>query len=375
MIVTKDPHMEFVAVDSKGHKQIVYNDETYEHNYPFTFEVPFTNDPVPSTFTTTIFNLTKQHKDFYKKGMHCWINFNWGKDPKKIAEGFISNTGKLSNDGTTDSKVLTFTEGTNYSNVAARKLKLKKNKKVNHYKTVKITEKGHYKNQRYSTSVVETYKRGPKKGQKHIVHHWAYRKVWVKPKTTNKRVKSRDNKTYFANRVYRKGTTYKQVIEGIAEQAGIKIAKIDLAKNEGIKKSFTAKGKPLTLIKNFVKLAKSEMFYERGKLVIVNPNSKKNTWFVIDDKDLIQVPSQNDDDKNGTTWQIVTPLVPEVTVNTGIIMNSKFLKGKFVVKNGQHSFDGESPQTQCTIAAVTKAKAGHKTNTKSKTKKKGKSKK
>ena len=51
MIVTKDPHMEFVAVDSKGHKQIVYNDETYEHNYPFTFEIPFTNDPVPSTFT------------------------------------------------------------------------------------------------------------------------------------------------------------------------------------------------------------------------------------------------------------------------------------------------------------------------------------
>ncbi|CPS31308.1 Uncharacterised protein [Chlamydia trachomatis] len=56
-------------------------------------------------------------------------------------------------------------------------------------------------------------------------------------------------------------------------------------------------------------------------------------------------------------------------------MNSKFLKGKFVVKNGQHSFDGESPQTQCTIAAVTKAKAGHKTKSKSKGKKKGKSKK
>ena len=86
MIVTKDPHMEFVAVDSKGHKQIGYNDETYEHNYPFTFEIPFTNDPVPSTFTTTIFNLTEQHKDFYKEGMHCWINFNWGKDTKKIAE-------------------------------------------------------------------------------------------------------------------------------------------------------------------------------------------------------------------------------------------------------------------------------------------------
>lgn len=117
------------------------------------------------------------------------------------------------------------------------------------------------------------------------------------------------------------------------------------------------------------------MFYERGKLVIVNPNSKKNTWFVIDDKDLIQVPSQNDDDKNGTTWQIVTPLVPEITVNTGIIMNSKFLEGKFVVKSGQHSFDGESPQTQCTIAAVTKAKAGHKTKSRSKGKKKGKPKK
>lgn len=355
MVVTKDPHMSFVAEDSKGNRQTVYNDETYLHNYPFTFEAPFSNQPVPQTITVTLFNMTKEHKNFYKKGMHCWINFNWGKDVKKIAEGYITSTGKLNNDGVTDSKVITFSEGTNYSNVKARSLKMKKTEKKSGHKTIKVTEKGHYKTQRYSKPTVEEYKRGPKKGQKHVVNHWAYRKVWVKPKTVNKRVKTRDIKTKYVNRTYRAGTSFRQIIEGIASQSGIKIDRIDLQKNDSIKKPYTAKGKPLSLIKYWAKKAKSEMTYEGSKLVIVNPKAPRHTWYEIDDKDLIQVPSESEsseDNKNQDTWEIVTPLIPEITTNTGIVMNSKYLKGKFYCKSGQHSFDGESPQTQMSLVKV-----------------------
>lgn len=355
MIVTKDPHMEFVAVDSDGHKQIVYNNETYQHNYPFTFEIPFSDQPVPQTSTVTLFNMTQEHKDFYKKGLHCWINFNWGDSPKKIGEGYISSVAKASNDGVTDSKTLSFTEGTNYTNVKARTLRMKKKKEVNHSKTVKVTEKGHWENKRYSQPSVEVYKRGPKKGQKHTVHHWAHRKVWVKPKTKNKRIKTRATKTYYVNKVFRKGTSYKKVIEGIASQTGIKIDKIDLAKNGTLKKAYTAKGKPLNLLNYWAKKCKSKMTYEQGKLVIINPKASKRTWFVIDDKDLIQVPSEgetNEANEGDANWEIITPLIPDVTTNVGIIMDSKFLKGKFYVKAGQHSFDGENAQTQCTLVKI-----------------------
>ncbi len=355
MIVAKDPHMEFVAVDKKGHQQVVYNDETYQHNYPFTFEIPFSDQPVPQTLTVTLFNMTKEHKEFYKKGFHCWINFNWGKSAKKIGEGYISSIAKASNDGVNDSKTLNITEGTNYTNVKARTLKLKKEKNVNRFKSVKVTEKGHWKDERYSKASIETYKRGPKKGQKHVVHHWAHRKVWVKPKTKTKRIKTRATKTYYVNRTYRKGTSYRKVIEGIAGQAGIKIDKIDLAENGTLKKAYTAKGKPLTLLNYWAKRCKSKMTYELGKLVIVNPKANKRTWFVIDDKDLIQIPSEgetNEANEGSANWEIVTPLIPDVTTNTGIIMQSKFLKGKFYVKAGQHSFDGSNAQTQCTLVKI-----------------------
>lgn len=355
MIITRDPHMRFVAEDDKGHKQIVYNDETYGHNYPFTFECPFSDQAVPQTNTVVLINLTKQHRAFYKKGMHCWVDFNWGKEPKKIAEGFINGDSKFNSDGVTDQTTITFTEGTNYSNVKARAMRIKKTKKVNHYKTITVTEKGHFEEKRVSAPFIETYKRGPKKGQKHVVHHWQKKKVWVKPKTKKKRVKTRAQKAYFANITFRKGTSYKKIIQSVAAQAGIKIDKLDLTKNDTIKKSYTAKGKPLALLKYWAKRAKSEMTYERGKLVIINPNAPKHTWYKIDDKDLMQVPAENeasDDKKGAVTWEIVTPLIPDVTTNTGIIMNSKYLKGKFYCKGGSHTFDGESPKTQVSLVKI-----------------------
>ena len=141
----------------------------------------------------------------------------------------------------------------------------------------------------------------------------------------------------------------------MASQAKIKIAKIDLAKNPKVKRPFTAKGKPLNLIKKLVADTGSKMLYERGKLVIIIPKTAKRSWFVIDDQDLIQPPSYNEDSDNGKgegTWEINVPLVPEITTQTGIIMKSKYLKGKYYVKAGQHTFDGENPQTQCSLASL-----------------------
>ena len=165
-------------------------------------------------------------------------------------------------------------------------------------------------------------------------------------------MKTRATKTVFVNKTYRKGTTYKKIIQGIASQAKIKIAKIDLAKNSKIKKSYTAKGKPLTLIKDLVKKTGSKMTYVRGKLEIVNPKSKKRTWIEIDDQDLVQPPTLSEDNEKDNAWEIVTPLIPEITTNVGIHMESKFCKGYYYVKSGQHSFDGDNPQTQSTLVKI-----------------------
>lgn len=354
-VITDNPHMWFVCTNSEGKTQTVYNNEHYKHNYPFTFEVNFADVAAPQSNTVTLYNLTKEHRDFYEKKQHCYVAFNWGPDKKILAEGFISKIGVPQHDGTTDMFTLTFTEGTNYSNVAARKMKVEKAEKVNKYVTKMVKEPDKVITKYRHVTETKVYKIGPKKGQKYEVHHRIPYKVTQKGKLRKKRIKTRATKTKRVNKTFRKGTSYETLIKGIATQSGIVISKIDLAKNPKLKRPFTAKGKPLTLLKQVVKKTGSVMTYIRGKLVIINPKNTKRTWYEIDDQDLVSPPSYNessDSDSGKGTWEIQVPLVPDITTNVGIHMMSKYLKGYFYVKAGQHTFDMDTAQTQCSLAKI-----------------------
>lgn len=354
-VITENPHSWFVCTDESGKTQTVYNNEHYQHNYPFSFQVNFADAATPQQNTVTLYNMTKEHRQFYKKKQHCYVAFNWGTDKKILAEGFITKIDVPQSDGTTESFVLTFTEGTDYKNIKARKMKVDKKEKVNKYKTVKKKEPDKTVTRYHHYTETKVYKRGPKKGQKYTVRHRTPYKITVKGKVKNHRVKYRATKTKQVNKTYQKGTDYKTLIKGIIAQSGIKVAKIDLAKNPKLKRPFTAKGKPLTLLKQVVKKTESQMTYIRGKLEIVNPKSSKRTWYEIDDQDLIQPPSYNEDsdsDSGEGTWEITIPLVPDITTNTGIHMKSKYLEGYYYVKAGQHVFDMENAQTQCSLAKV-----------------------
>lgn len=313
-IITKDPHIWFVCRNGSGKTQTVYTDETYEHDYPFGFEVNFADIPTPQKNTVTLYNLSKQHRAFYHRKQKCYVAFNWGKSKKILAEGYITKIDVPTSDGVTESQAITFTEGTDYANVKARKMKITKKYRVTGHKTVKVRNR-----------------RG---------------------KLVRRSVKTRRIKTKLVNKAYRKGTTYRTLIKGIASQSGIKIAKIDLAKNPKLKKAYTATGKPLTLLKQIVKKTGSMMAYIRGKLEIVNPKAHKRTWYVIDDQDLVEPPASDEDNNGEKTYEITIPLVPDITVNVGIRMKSKYLTGNYYVKSGKHTFDGENPQTQCSIAKV-----------------------
>lgn len=313
-IITKDPHIWFVCRNGSGKTQTVYTDETYEHDYPFGFEVNFADIPTPQKNTVTLYNLSKQHRAFYHRKQKCYVAFNWGKSKKILAEGYITKVDVPTSDGVTESQAITFTEGTDYANVKARKMKITKKYRVTGHKTVKVRNK-----------------RG---------------------KLVRRSVKTRRTKTKLVNKAYRKGTSYRTLIKGIASQSGIKIAKIDLAKNPKLKKAYTATGKPLTLLKQIVKKTGSMMAYIRGKLEIINPKVHRRTWYVIDDQDLVEPPASDEDNNGEKTYEITIPLVPDITVNVGIRIKSKYLTGDYYVKSGKHTFDGENPQTQCSIAKV-----------------------
>lgn len=313
-IVTTNPHTWVRIVNEKtGQELTIMNSETYGNNYTIGFEANFANSATPQSCQITFYNLSEEHRKFLKKGLKVYLYFNWGSSKKLLVEGYITKIDTKTTDGVTDTQTFTFKEGTDYSNISARKIQEEKKKTVSKYKKTTITKNG---------------------------------------KKTTKKVKTKTTKTQRVNRVFRAGTSYKAVIQGIASAAGIKIAKLELAKNPKLKKAYTAKGKPLNLLKQLVKQTNSAITYVRGKLEIVNPKSLKRTWVEIDDQDLIQPPSYNesDDDKSSDgTWEIVIPLLPEITTNVGVEVNSKYLKGRFYVTAGQHTNDGENPQTQCSL--------------------------
>ncbi|MCD5528902.1 hypothetical protein LOB10_02205 [Lactobacillus delbrueckii subsp. lactis] len=307
------------------------------------FEVNFSSSSTPADNTVTLYNLSKTHQDFFKKDEKCCLYFNWGTSKKLICEGYISKVGIGQSDGVNTTMTLTFTEGTDYSNVVARTLKVSKKVQRNRYKTVAVTTPGKYVRKR------EHYYSINKKGKR--VGHYRYHTVYVKPKTKKKRIKTRVTATTTVNLAFRKGKTYRQIIQGVASQANIKIARIDLAKNPIVKKAYTAKGKPLSLLARLAKECDSVLTYERGKLVIVNPKAKKTSWVEIDGKDLVSPPAYSEDDSGGSSgsWEITMPLIPEITTFSGIKIKSQWLSGQFYVVAGQHTFDGNSPQTVCTI--------------------------
>lgn len=314
-IVTRNFHTWFEVINKKGQQLTFYNNETPEHNFPIAFEVNFSDSPTPSVNTVTLYNLSKSHSDFFEKDQKVYLYANWGPHKKLISEGFITKVDVAQHDGTTDSKVINFTEGTDYNNVKANSLKIEKKKEVKKTKLVKTTKPGHYENK--------------------IVNH---------------RVKTRETKVIRSNKTYRKGTSYEVLIKGIAAQCGIKISKLQLHKNPVLKHAYTAKGKPLTLIKQLVAHTESSFNYVQGRLEIVDPKSEKRTWIDIDDQDLVQPPSTNSSDSTKKkTWEITIPMVPEMVTNTGINMKSRYLKGRFYVKSGQHTSDGDNPQTQCSL--------------------------
>lgn len=107
---TKNPHTWLVIVDRKSGKRMeIYNDETPNHDFTIPFEVNFSDEATPAVNTVTLYNISKKHASFPKKGMKIYLYFNWGSSKKLICEGYITKVDSTHHDGVTDSKVLSFT--------------------------------------------------------------------------------------------------------------------------------------------------------------------------------------------------------------------------------------------------------------------------
>lgn len=156
---------------------------------------------------------------------------------------------------------------------------------------------------------------------------------------------------------FAKGAKLKTIINRVASKGKVPLEKVDLKNNKAYKKGYTAKGKPLTVLKSLAKAGGSELFLRRGKYYIIQMG-KANGYdehILLTTKvkgqhggtGLIQYPTINEDDN---TAEIVSLLRYQVSTGSVVQVDDRFLKGTYRVKSGEHAFDGSAFTTTMEVA-------------------------
>lgn len=156
---------------------------------------------------------------------------------------------------------------------------------------------------------------------------------------------------------FAKGAKLKTIINRVAAKGQVPLSKVGLKTNKTYKKGYTAKGKPLTVLKKLAKAGGSELFLRRGNYYIAQLG-KANGYdehILLTTKvkgqhggtGLIQYPTINTDDN---TAEVVSLLRYQVSTGSVVQVDDPFLKGTYRVKSGEHVCDDSSFTTTMEVA-------------------------
>ena len=160
------------------------------------------------------------------------------------------------------------------------------------------------------------------------------------------------------------GTKASTIIRSIAKEAGITLGTLKLAKpNAAYKTGYTAKGKPLTLIKAVAKKGGSKAFRRRGVLCVddlTKSNGHKEHLFLTMHQagkhggtGLIAYPAYNedDDDSSKKTVELQMLLQYQISVGSVVEVSNEYFSGTKRVQSGQHQCDDSGFLTTAEVYA------------------------
>lgn len=167
------------------------------------------------------------------------------------------------------------------------------------------------------------------------------------------------------SKTFAKGTMIGTAINQIANSAGIVLNLISLSNNSALKDGYTVDGSPIDAIADLVDQGKSSIYYAAGKLTVryLHDGFGAPSFDLNNATGLLESPQMerrdedwletDDNDKKGRyVYNVTSILNYRFTTNGYVHLHSKFTNVNATIMSGEHSFDGDSPQTS--LELVTK---------------------
>lgn len=153
---------------------------------------------------------------------------------------------------------------------------------------------------------------------------------------------------------YRKGISASAILEDLAKILGIKLMALSLATNKTYKTGYSINGSIIEEMKRISKDCGASMYISRGNLYIRSNKEGDNTSFILSsDTGLIGSPEpfeeETDDNKGRRGYKVKSLL--QYRMNTASIINitSLYVNGKFRVKKGTHTWNGDDFYTEVEV--------------------------
>lgn len=145
------------------------------------------------------------------------------------------------------------------------------------------------------------------------------------------------------------GVSARYVIETLARAANIGVQIVSLRNDKAYDEAYSASGKPIDCLEEVAKYAESSLYYRKGELIVRDINAGYDESFTLGaTSGLLSSPSREEDDD----WQgySVQSIFNHRFATASIIdINSRYVKGRFRVKSGSHSFDGVKAETSLEV--------------------------
>lgn len=327
----------------------------------------FSNQDVPSDSEFTIYGLTRKTANRIQVG--DIVNYYGGftnsdhtqNNVAHVLSAKITSIKPLENDGGNLIFKFTVHDGADHSSdkeikVATSELvRTRSTNKANNYRK----QLGAYEKQQHSMR--DQWLRQNKSATRHQKHERyvqmennikAYRtQLLGNANRENKKLASqrtRRTKIVYRAMSFKAGSTGGEIIQKLANKAGIKINQLKLMYNRVYLNGYTARKKPINCIRDIAKDCKTDMFYQHGKLVIKSFISNKRLGYTCNTiTGLIKPPTKNDDEDDKNTYSMTILFNPRITTGSIFRVNDEFtgFKDNVIVTNGSATISSDSTPT------------------------------
>lgn len=145
------------------------------------------------------------------------------------------------------------------------------------------------------------------------------------------------------------GVSARYVLETLARRAGINLQIVSIRNNKIYDEAYSASGRPIDCLQEVAEYAESSIFYRHGNLIVRDIKVGYDESFKLKSSSgLLEYPQREEDD-DWEGYSVRSILNHRMATASIIDIISRYVKGRFRVKSGGHTFDGIEAETNIEV--------------------------